>query len=195
MLRFHSLLTVLLLVALLASACQPLITTSRLSNVTEVSFTCRVTPGEEQEVAGVIHHRGQRDEGVSFASDPRLDGVYANLLDWNYVAATGGGAFVLTTVVTTTMRGGAWTGHAAGYFAGGIGGFTGVMVGTGAFAGLEFVFNGVATELETASALIAGNERVIDGNPCAELKGEATEAVLLYGQLIDRRPVMSTPSQ
>jgi len=186
--------TIVLLVALLMSACQPLTTTPRLSNVTQVSFTCRVTPGEEQEVAVVIQHRGQRDEGVSFASDPRMDGLYANMLDWDYVAATGGGTFVITTVLTSTM-GGAWTGQAAGYFAGGIGGFTGVMVGTDAFAGLEFVFNGVATELETASALIAGNERVIDGNPCAELEGEATEAVLLYGQLIDRRPVMSTPSQ
>jgi hypothetical protein len=195
MLRFNRLFTILLLVALILSACQTITTAPRMTGITAVEFTCRVTPGEEQEVDGVIHHRGQWDEGVSFASDPHLDGVYANVLDWDYVAATGGGAFVLTTVLTPTMGGGTWTGQAAGYFAGGVGGFNEVMVGAGTLAGLEFVLNGVPTELETALALIDGNERVIDGNPCAELAGEATEAFLLYGQIIDRRPVMSTPSQ
>lgn len=193
--RTSLIITMVLLVGLLTSACQPITTAPRLSSVTAVNFACRVTPGEEEEVNGVIHHRGQIDEGISFADDPRVDGVYANLLDWNYVAATGGGTFVITTVLTPTMGGGTWTGQVAGYFAGGIGGFNSVMVGTGAFAGLEFVVNGVATDMDTALALIAGDERIVDGNPCAAMAGEADETILLYGQIIDRRPVMSTPSQ
>lgn len=193
--RTSLIITIVLLVTLLMSACQPLTTTPRLSSVAAVNFTCRVTPGEEQEVDGVIHHRGQIDEGVSFADDPRVDGVFANLLDWDYVAATGGGTFVITTVLTPTMGGGTWTGQAAGYFAGGIGGFNSVMVGTGDLAGLEFVMNGVATDLDTALALIGDDERVSDGNPCAAMAGKADEALILYGQIIDRRPIMGTPSQ
>lgn len=69
------------------------------------------------------------------------------------------------------------------------------MVGTGQFAGLEFVINGVPTALETALALIADDDRVVDGDPCAAMAGKADETFILYGQIIDRRPVMSTPSQ
>lgn len=187
--------TIVLLVGLLTSACQPITTAPRMTSMTAVEITCRVTPGEEQEVNGVIHHRGQRDDGVSFAADPRMDGIYTNMLDWDYVAATGGGTFVITTVLTPTMGGGTWIGKVAGYFAGGVGGFNSVMVGTGDFAGLEFVLNGAPTDLETALALLADNERVVAGNPCASMAGEATETMLLYGQIIDRRPIMSTPSQ
>lgn len=194
MVRLNPLISTLVLATLLVSACQPITTAPRITSIAAVEITCRVTPGEEQEVDGVIHHRGQLDEGVSFADDPRVDGVYANVLDWDYVAATGGGTFVITTVLTPTV-GGTWTGQAAGYFAGGIGGFNSVMVGTGTLAGLEFVMNGVAADLETALSLIGDDERVIDGDPCASMAGEADETMLLYGQIIDRRPLIGTPSQ
>lgn len=104
--RTSLIITIVLLVGLLISACQPITTAPRITSIAAFEITCRVTPGEEQEVNGVIHHRGQRDEGVSFADDPRMEGVFTNVLDWDYVAATGGGTFVLTTVLTPTMGGG-----------------------------------------------------------------------------------------
>ena len=195
MLRLHLSITCLLLLALLVSACQPLTIAPRITSVTAIEITCRTMAGEEQEVDGVIHHRGQRDDGVVFASDSRLDGVDTNLIDWDYVAATGGGTWMATTVITPTVGGGTWVAQSAGYFVADLGGFHAVAYGTGEFAGLEIVLNGVGTELETALALIAGNDRIVDGNPCAPMAREIDEASLWYGQIIDRRPVPHTPSQ
>lgn len=185
----------LLLFALLLSACQPLTAAPRITSVTAIEITCRTMAGEEQEGDGVIHQRGQQDDGVVFASDPRLDGVDSNLIDWDYVTATGGGAWMATTVITPTAGGGTWVAQSAGHFVTDSGGFHAVAYGTDEFAGLEMVLNGVGTDLETALALIAGNERIVDGNPCAPMARELDEASIWYGQIIDRRPVIPTPSQ